>query len=194
MSQNIRWELLAYRPVSLLEVDFKHLPRGLRARVEEGLTRGTGQEYEVRVDWSNGNLNYGESWTWREHEEAMRYMSTKAPELIWQVHAKGEDHQQWAITAYRGVQYRDDMPEWHPPLPNAHRLPNQEAVDIPGDPLGPEAALRMALDQMRHLPTCPAVERPPLILSSHCTCPYGEVAKSLAALETQRLHDRLAPR
>lgn len=182
MSQSIRWELSAFHPTSLGSVTLSTLPKVYQAKVEQALTNGTGQQYAVEVNWSNGDLNDGEDWSWRESDEAMRYMSQVCSELIWMVHAKGEEHKEWAVYAYKGVQYQVNRPEWDLPLPNVARLPTLTADPLPRDPLPVEAALRMAADQMRHAPNCPAVEIPPMTLSSRCTCSYGEVLRTLNAL------------
>lgn len=192
MSDAIRWELSASHPLSKGSVTLATLARVYKDRVEQALTTGTGQQYRVTVNWSTCLLNDGEDWSWRESNEAMRYLSQECPELIWCVHARGEEHTEWVIYAYRGVEYQEQRPEWVFPPPNMDRLPTPQRLELPSDPLDAEAALRMALEQMKHVPTCPALDVRPFKLVSYCTCPYGEVLKSLSALEKKRLNERLA--
>jgi hypothetical protein len=190
MSYAIRWALYAYHPRSLGSVTLSTLPLSYRERVEAALTKGTGQSYAVNVDWSNGLLNYGEDWSWRECDEAVRYLSQFCPELIWVVHALGEEHKQWALYAYAGVAYREDMPDWVPPLPNMARLPAPRSIPIPADPLNTESALRIAFDQMKHSSSCAAIARAPLVLATKCNCPYRAVQEALKAAEERRRASR----
>jgi hypothetical protein len=141
----------------MTEVEWKTLPSGYRARVDNQMSEAW-DGHPVRID-AEGRLFGGGEMKFYEHEEVLSAMSRECQEAIWVLHIEGEEPGDIrAAYSYRGVTYTEKMPPWVPPPPNMKRLPSiDEDFWLPDhDPPSLKEGLQIALQHLEHSGSCPA--------------------------------------